>query len=102
MVPRKSIDGTFWVTYIVVDTFAEVGGSLYGTMKIRVRGVGDVNRKFYAGTFTGLIAGLAFRVGIASRWPPVTHSSAGRWGRGCSVSAAPAGPPCCSPPRRRE
>lgn len=53
-----------WVTYIVVDTFAEVGGSLYGTMKIRVRGVGDVNRKSYAGTMTGLIAGLVFSVGI--------------------------------------
>jgi hypothetical protein len=53
-----------WVTYIVVDTFAEVGGSLYGTMKIRVRGVGDVNRKSYAGTITGLVAGLAFSVGI--------------------------------------
>jgi hypothetical protein len=53
-----------WITYIVVDTFAEVGGSLYGTMKIRVRGVGDVNRKSYAGTVTGLVAGLAFSVGI--------------------------------------
>jgi hypothetical protein len=53
-----------WMTYLVVDTFAEVGGSLYGTMKIRVRGVGDVNRKSYAGTVTGLVAGLAFSVGI--------------------------------------
>lgn len=53
-----------WVTYIVVDTLAEVGGSLYGTMTIRVRGVGDVNRKSYAGTITGLVAGLAFSVGI--------------------------------------
>jgi hypothetical protein len=53
-----------WVTYIVVDTFSEVGGSLYGTMKIRVRGVGDVNRKSFAGTATGLVAGLAFSVGI--------------------------------------
>jgi len=53
-----------WATYIVVDTFAEVGGSLYGTMKIRVRGVGDVNRKSYAGTVTGLVAGLVCSVGI--------------------------------------
>lgn len=53
-----------WVTYIVVDTFAEVGGSLYGTMRIRVRGVGDVNRKSPAGTITGLVAGLVFSVGI--------------------------------------
>jgi hypothetical protein len=53
-----------WVTYIVVDTFAEIGGSLYGTMTIRVRGIGDVNRKSYAGTITGLVAGLAFSIGI--------------------------------------
>lgn len=55
-----------WVTYIVVDTFSEVGGSLYGTMKIRVRGVGDVNRKSIAGTLTGFAAGLAFSVGIVT------------------------------------
>jgi hypothetical protein len=53
-----------WGTYLVVDTFAEVGGSLYGTMKIRVRGVGDVNRKSIGGTVTGLIAGLVFSLGI--------------------------------------
>ena len=53
-----------WGTYIVVDTFSEVGGSLYGTMKIRVRGIGDVNRKSFAGTATGLVAGLLFTVGI--------------------------------------
>ncbi|HET9865631.1 MAG TPA: hypothetical protein VFP37_19495 [Steroidobacteraceae bacterium] len=55
-----------WGTYIVVDTFSEVGGSLYGTMKIRVRGVGDVNRKSFAGTLTGVIAGLVFSVGIVA------------------------------------
>jgi hypothetical protein len=53
-----------WGTYLVVDTLAEVGGSLYGTMKIRVRGVGDVNRKSIAGTATGLIGGLLFSVGM--------------------------------------
>jgi len=53
-----------WGTYVAVDTFAEVGGSLYGTMKIRVRGVGDVNRKSYAGVITGLVAGLVVSVGI--------------------------------------
>jgi dolichol kinase len=33
-------------------------------MKIRVRGVGDVNRKSIAGTLTGLIGGLLFSVGV--------------------------------------
>jgi hypothetical protein len=53
-----------WGTYIVVDTMAEVGGSLYGTMNIPVRGVGEVNRKSIGGTVTGLVCGLAFAVGI--------------------------------------
>jgi hypothetical protein len=49
-----------WGTYLVVDTLSEVGGSLYGTMKIKVRGVGDVNRKSIAGTVTGLVGGIVF------------------------------------------
>jgi hypothetical protein len=53
-----------WGTYIIVDTLAEVGGSLYGTQKIRVRGIGDVNRKSVAGTVTGLVGGLVFSIGI--------------------------------------
>jgi len=55
-----------WGTYLVVDTLAEVGGSLYGTMKIRVRGVGDVNRKSVAGTVTGLVGGLIFSFGVVA------------------------------------
>ena len=53
-----------WGTYIVVDALSEVGGSLYGTMKIKVRGVGDVNRKSVAGTVTGLVGGIVFSVGL--------------------------------------
>ena len=53
-----------WGTYLVVDTLAEVGGALYGTQKIPVRGIGDVNRKSVGGTVTGLVGGLAFSVGI--------------------------------------
>ena len=53
-----------WGTYLVVDTLAEVGGSLYGAQKIPVRGIGDVNRKSVGGTVTGLVGGLAFSIGI--------------------------------------
>jgi hypothetical protein len=49
-----------WGSYMICDTLAEAGGSIYGTMKIRVRGVGDVNRKSIAGTITGFIGSLAF------------------------------------------
>jgi hypothetical protein len=49
-----------WGSYMVTDTFSEVGGSLYGRQSIRVWGIGDVNRKSVGGTLTGLICGLAF------------------------------------------
>lgn len=53
-----------WGTYFIVDTMAEVGGSLYGAQKIAVRGVGETNRKSIAGTVTGLASGLAFALAI--------------------------------------
>jgi len=53
-----------WGSYIATDAFAEVGGSLYGTMKIRVIGVGDVNRKSIAGTVTGFVAGLTLCLAV--------------------------------------
>ncbi len=55
-----------WGSYMICDTLAEVGGSLYGTMKIRVRGVGDVNRKSIAGTVTGFVGSLVFCLAIVS------------------------------------
>jgi hypothetical protein len=53
-----------WGTYFIVDTMAEVGGSLYGNQKIVVRGVGETNRKSVAGTITGLVGGLAFALAV--------------------------------------
>jgi len=55
-----------WGSYIVVDTLAEVGGSMFGRQRIRVWGIGDVNRKSIAGTVTGLVAGLVFCVGLVA------------------------------------
>jgi hypothetical protein len=49
-----------WGSYMVTDTFSEVGGSLYGRQSIRVWGIGDVNRKSVGGTLTGFVCGLAF------------------------------------------
>jgi hypothetical protein len=51
-----------WGTYIVGDAAAEVVGSLWGTQKIRVWGMGDVNRKSIAGTVAGFTAALALGV----------------------------------------
>lgn len=61
-----------WGSYMICDMMAEVGGSLYGTMKIRVLGVGDVNRKSIAGTVTGFVSSLAFCCAIvwANSLPP--------------------------------
>ena len=53
-----------WGSYIVTDTLAEVGGSLFGKQQIRVWGIGDVNRKSIGGTVSGLVGALVFSVGI--------------------------------------
>jgi hypothetical protein len=67
-----------WGSYMMCDTLAEVGGSLYGTMKIRVRGVGDINRKSVAGTVTGFLGSLAFCTIIvwANALPPAFYGLA--------------------------
>ena len=62
-----------WDSYVVVDLLSVVGGSLFGKHRIRVRGIGDVNRKSVDGTVSGLVGGVAFCVGIvvANGFPPV-------------------------------
>ena len=49
-----------WGSYIVTDALAEIGGSLFGNQKIKVRGIGDVNRKSIGGTVSGFVGALAF------------------------------------------
>ena len=55
-----------WGAYLVVDGLAEIGGSLFGTQSIRVRGIGDVNRKSLGGTLTGLAGGLVFCLALVA------------------------------------
>jgi hypothetical protein len=63
-----------WGSYIVCDALTEVGGALYGRQSIRVRGVGDVNRKSIGGTVTGFVGCLVFCLwvvlgqGLPTRW----------------------------------
>lgn len=61
-----------WGSYMVTDALSEVGGSLFGKQKIRVRGVGDVNRKSVGGTVSGFVGGLIFCVWIviSNNLPP--------------------------------
>lgn len=63
-----------WGSYMTTDTLSEVGGSLYGTQKIRVTGLGDVNRKSIAGTVTGFIGGLVLCVSLVG-----ANSPGGAW-----------------------
>jgi hypothetical protein len=53
-----------WGSYIVTDALSEIGGALFGRQTIRVRGIGDVNRKSIGGTVTGLVGSLVFCVWI--------------------------------------
>lgn len=48
-----------WVTYIVGDTMSEVVGALLGRQKLRVWGIGEVNRKSVAGTWACFLSCLA-------------------------------------------
>jgi hypothetical protein len=49
-----------WGSYMITDTAAEVGGSLFGKQTLRVWGIGDINRKSIGGTVSGFVASLAF------------------------------------------
>jgi hypothetical protein len=55
-----------WGSYIVNDALAEVGGSLFGKQQIKVRGIGDVNRKSIGGTVSGFAGALVFCLWIVS------------------------------------
>ena len=63
-----------WGAYIVTDAMAEIGGALFGKQKLRVRGIGDVNRKSIGGTVAGFASALVFCVwivvgqGLPSAW----------------------------------
>ena len=55
-----------WLSYVAGDTASEVVGSLFGRQKLRVWGLGDVNRKSVAGTWACFLGALALCAGIAA------------------------------------
>ena len=63
-----------WGSYMVTDALAEIGGSIFGKQNIRVRGIGDVNRKSIAGVVSGLAGCLILCVGIV-----LANSLSGAW-----------------------
>jgi len=58
-----------WGSYMVTDALAEIGGSLFGRQRIRVWGIGDVNRKSIGGTVSGFVGALAFCLWIVHGLP---------------------------------
>src|SRR5260370_5980220 len=48
-----------WGSYTASDAFSEIVGSLFGKQKLRVWGLGDVNRKSIAGPWAAFLAPLA-------------------------------------------
>jgi dolichol kinase len=53
-----------WGAYIACDAFSEIIGSYLGNQKLRVWGIGDVNRKSVAGTVAGFVAALALCLSV--------------------------------------
>lgn len=51
--------GFIWISYQVADTLAEIVGSLLGRQKLRVWGIGEVNRKSLAGTWACFLGSLS-------------------------------------------
>jgi hypothetical protein len=58
--------GMIWGSYIACDAFSEIIGSFIGKQKIRVWGMGDVNRKSIAGTVAGFVAALSLCLWVVS------------------------------------
>jgi dolichol kinase len=48
-----------WLSYLTGDGLSEIVGQLFGKQKLRVWGIGEVNRKSIAGTWACLLGSLA-------------------------------------------
>jgi hypothetical protein len=53
-----------WGSYLATDACAEIFGSLFGRQRIRVWGIGDVNRKSVTGIVAGFLAALILCVAV--------------------------------------
>ena len=63
-----------WGSYIAADALSEIGGALYGKQKLRVWGIGDVNRKSIGGTVSGFAGSLALCL-----WVVLSHHLSLPW-----------------------
>jgi hypothetical protein len=63
-----------WGAYIIGDAMAEIGGALFGKQTLRVRGIGDVNRKSIGGTVSGFAGAL-----VLCLWVVISQGMPGAW-----------------------
>ena len=63
-----------WGSYTASDASSEIIGSLFGKQKLRVWGLGDVNRKSIAGTWAAFLAPLALCL-----WAVFAHDLPAAW-----------------------
>jgi hypothetical protein len=67
-----SVFAFIWISYLTSDGLSEIVGSLFGRQKLRVWGIGEVNRKSVAGTWACFLGSLGLCVAIvqANHLPP--------------------------------
>jgi len=53
-----------WLSYVATDYGSEIFGSIFGRQRIRVWGLGDVNRKSWAGVLAGFLCALVMNLAI--------------------------------------
>ncbi|MFI5183879.1 MAG: hypothetical protein ACHQNV_05745 [Vicinamibacteria bacterium] len=63
-----------WGSYTAADASSEIVGSLFGKQKLRVWGMGDVNRKSVAGTWAAFLCSLTFCL-----WLVLSHHLGAPW-----------------------
>jgi dolichol kinase len=63
-----------WGSYAAADHSSEIVGSLFGKQKLRVWGMGDLNRKSIAGTVAAFVASLGLCL-----WTVHAHHLPGSW-----------------------
>lgn len=63
-----------WGSYLVSDSMAEIVGSVFGRQRLRVWGLGEVNRKSVAGTWATFVSAFLFCAGVV-----LANGLAGPW-----------------------
>jgi dolichol kinase len=67
-----------WPSYLAADAAAEIAGSLFGKQKLKVWGMGEVNRKSIEGVVAGFLASLAICLAVVfSRHLPMSWAVLG-------------------------